>query len=151
MNLEFKRGDKCPCGRSHFRAYEKTPKGLRPKFQSREVFLANKAADLRRQREKRSEQIAKKRGLTLLYQYEADEWPSVPDGEYMLVFNDGFFVRASVFKCDPSKDQSLRGVWAVYDRKHYPMYEIEAGNCPKALFEHRDGFKAFITTQGAVW
>lgn len=149
MKLEYKRGDKCPCGRSHFRAYEKTKHGLRPKFQSREVFLANQAADLRRQRLKRAQRIAEKRGLRVLHPDVAHEWPSVPDGEYMLAFNDGFFVRASVFTCDP-KRSPLRGVWAVYDRKHYLMYEIEAGRCPKSLFEHRDGFKAFIELQGAI-
>lgn len=102
------------------------------------------------QRMRRAKDIAAKRGLPLIRPDVADEWPSVPDGEYMLAFNDGFFLRASVFTCDPTKPNSVRGVWAVYDRKHYPMHEIDAGNCPKSLFEHRSSFKAFIDLQGAI-
>lgn len=145
MNLEFKRGDKCPCGCSYFRAYEKTKHGLRPKFQSREVFLANKAADLRRQRLKRARAIAAARGLVIIAYdkdaYPVSGWPRLTDGNYMLWFPDGFFLRAEV---------RTSTVVFLYDRKPYSLTDITVGNCPEGLGKYGALLRWFVAAQGSI-
>lgn len=146
MSLEFKRGDKCPCGRSHFRAYEKTKHGLRPKFQSREVFASNKAADLRRQRLKRAERIADRRGLMWAHENRAGEWPQVPDAKYMLVFQDGFCLQVEVSTV-PGAVGYHREVCAVVNKRKYSFSEVSIGLGTRELRKHSLGFQLFANTQ----
>lgn len=151
MKFEYKRGDKCPCGRSHFRAYEKTKHGaLRPKFQSREVFLANQAADLRRQRLERARAISEKHGLTWIDQYkesaEYPGWPRVLDGGYMLSFADGFMLRVEV-TTRTCAEGTYREVCAVVNKRKYSFSEVSVGMGTPALKSHSIGFQLFANTQ----